>query len=235
MFADDVTQIIEHHHASKRFLALKTQREIERIDRYEKQWKIKTSQNKFKILSISATKPHDVVIQNRQIPFDNKINILGFQLSRTGFNCHITDRLRKAKAELNKLKRFKNLTPKIKTHLYKAFIMLLVEYPALPTCNIADSNKMKLQRLQNKAIKFIISNDEEELSIKRAHEKYKLEAYNVRLHKRGLKVWDKLSTNEPELTERSLNENQNNDIKDHNWWRRLGSMVENNEPQPKYT
>ena len=36
MYADNVTQIIEHHHPSKRFLALRTEREITKINDFEK-------------------------------------------------------------------------------------------------------------------------------------------------------------------------------------------------------
>ena len=52
LFADDITQIVEYEGRSKKFLARRTQREIERINLYEKKWKIKTNQSKFKILSI---------------------------------------------------------------------------------------------------------------------------------------------------------------------------------------
>ena len=36
LFADDVTQIVEYHHASKNFLARRTEREIKRINEFEK-------------------------------------------------------------------------------------------------------------------------------------------------------------------------------------------------------
>ena len=56
-------------------------REIERIHKFERAWNIKTSQNKFKILSISATKPENITIDARQIPFANSIYILGFTMT----------------------------------------------------------------------------------------------------------------------------------------------------------
>ena len=92
-----------------------------------------------------------------------------------------------------------------------------------------------MQRLQNKPIKFIKSNEQEELTIKEIHEKYKIEAYNVRLHRRGSKLWDKFTTAEEELTNRSLVENNNNHLNDHYWWRRIANTIEREEPEPIYT
>ena len=92
----------------------------------------------------------------------------------------------------------------------------------------------KLQNLQNKAIKFITKNDPEEMSIKRSHEKYKIEAYNTRLHRRGQKIWEKLCIDQPDLTNRSRNENQNNNSCDHYWWKRIGAEIENETPEPIY-
>ena len=47
MFADDVTQVIEYPHHSKRFLARKMEREVERVNKYERKWKIKTKEISF--------------------------------------------------------------------------------------------------------------------------------------------------------------------------------------------
>ena len=235
LFADDVSQLVEYHHASKRMLATRTSREIQRINDYEKKWKIKTSEYKFKILSISAQKPYDVLIDNRKINFANEISILGLKITRTGINAHIKERIRKAFNELKKLKRFKLLTPKVKTHLYKALIRPIYEYPIMPMCNIAASNQLKLQRIQNSAIKFIKSNDNEQLTIEEAHKKYNIEAVNVRLFKRAQKMWDRFTIAESELVERSMAENEQIDTKDHYWWKRLASGIDNQEPNPIYT
>ena len=154
-------------------------------------------------------------------------------MTRTGFNQHVNDRIRMAKLELAKLKRFKNLTPKIKAHLYKALVRSVLEYPTMPLCGISKTNIMRLQSLQNRAIRFITWNDTEELCIKRSHEKYKTDAYNIRLKQRGQKIWEKLCICEPELTDRSRDENENMDLQDH-YWRRIASDIENDIPDPIY-
>ena len=53
IFVDDVMQVIEYPHASKKFMARHIEREIQRINTYEKCWKMQTNEEKFKILTIS--------------------------------------------------------------------------------------------------------------------------------------------------------------------------------------
>ena len=115
LFADDVTQIVEYHHQSKKMLARRTEREIKRISDYEKKWKIKTSQQKFKILSLSRSKSEKIEIDHTEIPFNELITVLGLKIKRTGIVQHLTDRQNRAKAELGKLRRFEKLSPKIKS------------------------------------------------------------------------------------------------------------------------
>ncbi len=51
MYADDVTQVITSQSESKLMMKIKVEREIERISKFERKWKIKTSEEKFKIIS----------------------------------------------------------------------------------------------------------------------------------------------------------------------------------------
>ncbi len=46
---------------------LKVEREIERINRYEKQWKIRSSQDKFKLIPIAQFKTKTIVVNGREI------------------------------------------------------------------------------------------------------------------------------------------------------------------------
>ena len=80
IFADDVIQIIQNLHDDREALAEATTLEIERINNYEKKWKIQTSINKFSLLSISKLSPEPVVVNNNQIPFKNEVKILSLTL-----------------------------------------------------------------------------------------------------------------------------------------------------------
>ena len=77
LLADDVTQIVEYPHSSKRMLALRTEHKIDRVNTFEKQWKIKTNKNKSKLLSVSKTRPATVSMDGRAIPFAPSITTLG--------------------------------------------------------------------------------------------------------------------------------------------------------------
>ena len=142
--------------------------------------------------------------------------------------------MNKAKTELAKLYRFVKLSPKIKSHLYKTLILPILEYPAVHCCLASKTNLEKMQRIQNKAIRFINKHSGDELSIEETHERYQLEPINTRLFKRANKSWDKLNLLEPGLVEHSRMENETEDRTDHYWWRRIASFVEGPQPDPFY-
>ena len=107
VFADDCTQLVTDPGKSKRFLARKTEREIEKLNLYEKQWKISTNKNKFQIISVSATKPATIMVDNQVIPFKASATVLGLTIRTRGILNHITSRIGRAKGQLQKLKRLK--------------------------------------------------------------------------------------------------------------------------------
>ena len=72
------------------------------------------NKSKFKILSVSKTKPEIIRIENREIPFAGSINVLGFRLNRTGFRGQVGSIIAMSRGRLTKLKRFKKLQPTTK-------------------------------------------------------------------------------------------------------------------------
>ena len=234
LFADDITQIIICPNPSKRLMAIKTAREIERVNTYERKWKIKTNQQKFKLLSISKHKPSEVIVNNQVIPFAREINTLGLTIKRTGMLWHNKQRLNMAKGTKTKLKRFKNLRSKIKIHLYKSLILSALEYPNVPTCIMAKTEKERIQLFQNGIIRQYTRNNEDDfdLTIEDLHEKYKIEAINVRMYGRAQKTWNKLRSINEELVERTEATDNENDTRDHYWWRRISPYVNSDAPNP---
>ena len=140
MFADDATQVVEYQYQSKRMLARKIEREIERINKFENLWKIQTNKNKFQLLSISKTKPEPVRIDNNVIPFTGKIKTLRLTISRTGIIPHIKERLGLARQRKRTIRRYKELKPNIKNHLYKSLIRSTYEYPIIPQYIMSNTN-----------------------------------------------------------------------------------------------
>ena len=223
-------------------LALKTEREIERINKFKKQWKIRTNKNKFKILSISKTKPAEIRIENRIIPFTNRINILGFQLRRTGFGTRIKSRIAIARGQLTKLKRFLKLQAKTKNRLYKSLIRSQMEYSNMPQCVMATKKKKKkkkkleLQRFQNGTSRKFVHLQEcgQQIDIEELHQEYNIEPVNKRMFRRAERTWEKFTIKEPELAAITMEMNNQRDIKDHYRWQRVTPYIESGEPEPVF-
>lgn len=231
-FADDITQVIMYPMRSRRGLAEITSHEINRINDFETKWKIKTNKNKFKLISISKKSPHPVTVNNRIIPFTNSAVILGQTIRRTGASCHFRQHLAMAKKNYTTLKRFHKLQPKMQAHLFKAFILPIIEYPITPLCTASNSNIKKIQGFQNRFLRKLANQniDTINLNIEEIHRKFKFEATNERLFRLADKAWNKIEEINPELVERS-NENI---LNDHFWWKRIAPYIARGPPVPIY-
>ena len=86
-----------------------------------------------------------------------------------------------------------------------------MEYPIIPSCLASNTNLLKMQSLQNKALRGAIKDDEDlqELNLEELHQHFKLEPVNVRLHRLATKAWDKLATLDEALVQQSVAENDN--------------------------
>ena len=49
------------------------------------------NKNKFKILSISKSRPEKIIIYNNELNFANSITVIGLKLARTGILQHLKD------------------------------------------------------------------------------------------------------------------------------------------------
>ena len=157
--------------------------------------------------------------------FSNDCSILGLKLKRTGTVSHIGKRIRLAKTQTQKLKRYNNLEESTKLHLYKALVRPILEYPEIPNALASRSQLKKMQGAQNRNRKMVAKNtDNENKTIKQLHETYGIDAINIRLYNAADKLWNNFSEKGPEIQNRSRIENQNN-IKDCQWWPRSVKKV----------
>ena len=235
IFADDVTQITMYPQKSRRQLALITEREIERINLFEYKWKIKTNQQKFKLISISISKPHEIHINDRNIPFSEFSRILGLKLRRTGIANHVQERINIARRAKTTLSRFNPLHPKSKAYLFKVLVMSLIDYPITPLCLTSKTNIRKIQQFQNGFLRRIARYDIDtiNLPINELHRIFKFEPINVRFHRRAEAVWRKLEELRPELVTESNSLNNRQHQRDHYWWKRLSPYILN-PPDPSF-
>ncbi len=88
MYADDVTQIITAPSKSKNMLKLKAERAIDRINRYERKWKIKTSEEKLKIIPLAQCKTKPVTVNGRNLNTSKNEEFLGLKIQVTGITGH---------------------------------------------------------------------------------------------------------------------------------------------------
>ena len=235
IFANDVTQVVEYRGNDREQLAVQTEREIVRVNEFEKVWKIKTNPTKFKMISISKTHPYPISVDDNNRDFTNDVNLLGLTLKRTGFTSHIQNKIYLAKQQLLKLQRFYKLDPKLQVRLYTTLVRPVMEYPPIPNALASRSLTFKMQRVQNKALKYAVrGTDDRDKSIEQLHTLFGIDAINVRLHHRLTKTWSKIQEIDEALydaTEQANNEN----IRDHLWWPRVGRAYASDPPDPIYT
>ena len=98
---------------------------------------------------------------------------------------------------------------------------------------MAKTNKEKIQQFQNGTLRQYTRRNEEdrELTIEELHDKYKMEAINVRMHRRAQKTWHKLRNINGELVDRSQAEDRTG-TRDHYWWRRISPYINDEDPEP---
>ena len=214
-------------------LAAKIRRETEKINNYEKRWKIKTNTNKFQLLTISATATSEVRIDNEPINYKNSLKTLGLTLTRTGINKHIDQRTSIAQAQMTKLIRFKGLSTNANLHLFKALIKPILEYPIILLCLSPRYKLNKLQAKQNICIS-CASKDTlpYERTIKDLHELYNINSLNITFRNRAEKIWQKLTALDNTIEDHSAQ--ITDQYSDHIYWRRIHRNLQEPYPDPIY-
>ena len=76
--------------------------------------------------------------------------------------------------------------------MYKALIQPIIDYPSIPNCIVSDTNKLQLQRIQNKYC-------EENLSIDQTHNRYNIDPLNVRLINKAKRSWERFKISRKKL------------------------------------
>lgn len=231
-YADDVTQVVTHHGKSKEFLKRKTERAINELNSFEKKWKIKTNNTKFQIIHVSKKSPLPIVINNTRIQYTNTANLLGLTLKSNGIHAHVKQKRIQASTTLKKLRRFKNLSPRIKLHLYKALVLPILDYPSIPLNTIKKSNWEKLQSVQNRALRWVNGDiPPYNRTVQDLHTQYGLTPLNQRNHRLASAMWEKIRMEFPEETQEIEQQEFENT---HAWWPLAYLPQDAPEPDPVY-
>ena len=231
-YADDISQVIISPSKSKKMMKMQAQRDIERVNYFERQWKIQTSEEKFKIIPLAQKYMEQLTINNKIINYTKEGTLLGLKLQTNGITGHIADRVNRGNSTLTNLKRFSKLPPPLKATLIKTLLIPIIEYPPIPICGASKTQILKLQRIQNKALRFINHNDIERIdTAKGLHERYKFLPVNISLNQKARKIWETLRGTDEETYNNLMRPIEAN----HNWFPRTSTLVNNNIPDPMYT
>ena len=193
IYADDITQIIGYPGKSKNMINRQAERAITTINNFEEKWKIKTNINKFTPIHIGARRPIPLNINEEEIEFKNTGKCLGLTLTTSGYYKHIEDRRNTANVALGKLYKLYNLPEKIKIHLVKTLILPIIDYPPIPIHTMSKKQISKLQKIQNKALRFATNQRYPyTMTTEQIHTHTKTIPLNIRLHYRAQAIWERL-------------------------------------------
>ncbi len=118
----------------------KVEREIERINKFERMWKIKMSEEKFKIIPIAQHKTYRIVVNEKERETSKTGKLLGLNISATGFVGRIIKTIKKGNGILTQI-RFGKLSAKMKTTLIKTLLIPTMEYPLISVCMASSHTK----------------------------------------------------------------------------------------------
>ena len=170
------------------------QEEINRQNDYEKKWKLKTNINKFQIIPIGLKKTLPININGEIIQYNNSGKLLGLNFTSNNFFKKQNDEnIRKAKAALRRLWRFRTLKKTLKLRLYKTLILPIILYPVIPLNTCSDHQIERLQKIQNRAVRWICNERWPIICpLIQRHEELKLEFINERIKRMAEGIWSKI-------------------------------------------
>ena len=114
----------------------------------------------------------------------------------------------------------------------KTLLVPILEYPPIPLCSASKSQKLKLQTVQNKALRFINYNDEERIeTVKELHEKYNFLPINISLNKKARKIYETLRRTDVETYNNVTRPIEGT----HNWFPKTSRIITEPTPNPLYT
>ena len=231
-YADDVTQIVISNISTEGHDA-RVVNEALRINTYERSWKIKTNIDKFYIVALGRKRPNDLQIQGRTIQHQKKCLMLGHTVTSTGLIIkHINEKKIKAKTALKSLYRFWHFTEQLKLYLVKTKLLPILDYSPIPTHTASRTKMLELQRIQNKALRYVTGQRYPYTeSTEAQHHRLNVKPISTRNREAAHKIWKKLHTQE-DPNYRHIKECDENTDMDHSWFPR--SLKSLREPPPDH-
>jgi hypothetical protein len=192
-----------------------SQDQITELTKYHQEWKLKANPKKTEIIIFSKKqiKLEKIItpkIDNQHIAATNKCKYLGLTLDKKmNFNAHINQTISKANMAIKftypVIKHSSKLSVRTKIRLYKSVIRPIITYGCPIWSLTSETNKAKLQRVQNKILKIITN--ERKMKIRNLHELCELETLEEHIKSLNTNFYKKHVKNS-ELTKNILAKNQ---------------------------
>ena len=215
-FADDLVHVVtsdgcNRPRAKARSLQTKANKELGQTLDWEHKWKIKSNTDKSKVAVYGCKietiqEVGGITINNKIMEINKTTKILGCTLGlRLNGKLQALANYQKGMNNITKLRRFQTAPTKIKKILYKTIIRPTLEYPYLTLHKAGKTHMKKLQKVQNKGLRFIKNVKlKDKVRTKYLHEVTKIEPLNIRLNRLAKKMAYKAK-------EKYLNKNNESD------------------------
>ena len=206
-YADDVTQLGRGTHLD--YLTNALQAELTATSLWELKWRITSHPDKTTVTYYNKkrTEPprriflYPFLPNPTPIPQNDKNKVLGVTFDKNRcFAKHITEKVAIANNTLSNLARFRGNSTRTKTHLYKALVRPTLTYCPLAVSLIAKTNHLRLQVVQNKALRLALNTHWTEFKTAQSiHEELNIPPLNIVIHHRVIKQLEKFRLTHTEM------------------------------------
>ena len=200
MYADDLTQIVSYRKLP--FLNHTTKYAIENITNHERKWKIETNLRKFKIVKLfHRNTPPITIYGDTRLEHTTKGTVLGLELTTSGSQkSQVTKRISCARVHLDRLWKLRDLSAANKLKIYKATVRASLIYPCVPLNTMSDAQFIRMQVIQNDAIRIITRTRRSDRTIMaNQHRLLGIDPINITIHKQARNTWENMKNIHSEL------------------------------------
>ena len=141
-----------------------------------------------------------IKIDDNDFDYSRTGKILGLNITSNGLQKQVKIRKEIARSNLNKLYRFRNLSPQTKLQLYKSLVLSALIYPVIPLNTISNRSMLQLQTIQNQGLKFVTNTRWYDFKTAQSlHEECNIDPINIIIYKQARNLWDRIETQTPDL------------------------------------
>ena len=162
-FADDTSLYAVAY--TQQYATLKLQKGLDLLEGWCRRWRVKLNAEKSKFvffsrLQLEKQTNYRIALFDDTIKPSEDARFLGVQFDhRLTFNTHINESCARANKRLNVLRAIAKagVSPQVSMRLYKMYVLTLLEYGSAAFLATTKTNKEKLQKVQNEALRICLN------------------------------------------------------------------------------